>query len=111
MESVEGDLAEVALDHAQFVRMLSSRRALLKREYYIIVPAEYEKASDPTEALITAQLKLELRMEDLLQQLERMGLTGRRLTRAEIVCHTLPELLHPTEGPAHTHHQPDARRH
>jgi hypothetical protein len=85
MESVEGDLAEVALDHAQFVRMLSSRRALLKREYYIIVPAEYEKASDPTEALITAQLKLELRMEDLLQQLERMGLTGRRLTRAEIV--------------------------
>jgi hypothetical protein len=85
MESVEGDLAAVARDHAQFVRVLSSRRALIKREYYIIVPAEYEKASDPTEALITAQLKLELRIEELLQQLERMGLTGRLLTRAEIV--------------------------
>jgi hypothetical protein len=54
MESVEGDLAAVARDHAQFVRTLASRRALLKREYYIIVPAEHEKTSDPTEALITA---------------------------------------------------------
>jgi len=86
MESVEGDLAAVARDHARFVRVLSSRRALIKREYYIIVPAEYEKASDPTEALITAQIKLELRIEELLQQLERMGLTGRLLTRAEIVA-------------------------
>ncbi|HEX3643543.1 MAG TPA: hypothetical protein VHV10_19830, partial [Ktedonobacteraceae bacterium] len=86
MESVEGDLAAVARDHAQFVRTLSSRRALLKREYYIIVPAEYEKTSDPTEGLITAQLQLELRMEELLQQLERMGLTGRLLTRTEIVA-------------------------
>ncbi|HEX3640795.1 MAG TPA: DUF87 domain-containing protein, partial [Ktedonobacteraceae bacterium] len=86
MESVEGDLAAVARDHAQFVRTLSSRRALLKREYYIIVPAEHEKTSDPTEALITAQLQLELRMEELLQQLERMGLTGRLLTRTEIVA-------------------------
>jgi len=86
MEAVEGDLAEVARDHAHFVRVLSSRRALLKREYYIIVPAEYEKASDPTEALINAQLKLELRMEEILQQLERMGLTGRLLTRAEIIA-------------------------
>jgi hypothetical protein len=85
MESIEGDMAAVARDHAQFVRTLSSRRALLKREYYIIVPAEYDKTSDPTEALITAQLKLELRMEELLQQLERMGLTGRLLTRIEIV--------------------------
>src|SRR3954462_13712763 len=39
MESIEGDLSEVARDHAQFVRVLASRRALIKREYYIIVPA------------------------------------------------------------------------
>ncbi len=85
MESIEGDLAAVAQDHAQFVRTLSSHRALLKREYYIIVPAEHEKTSDASEAAITAQLKLEQRMEELLQQLERIGLTGRILTRTEII--------------------------
>src|SRR5258707_8034671 len=43
MESIEGDLSEVARDHAHFVRVLASRRALIKREYYIIVPAEPQK--------------------------------------------------------------------
>ncbi len=85
MESIEGDLAAVARDHAQFVRTLSAHRALLKREYYIIVPAEHEKTSDTSEAAITAQLKLEQRIEELLQQLERIGLTGRILTRTEII--------------------------
>lgn len=105
MESIEGDLAEVARDHAHFVRILSSRRALIKREFYLIVPAEHQKASDPTEALTAAQLELELRMEELLQQLERMGLTGRRLTDVEIValyqsCLTLrdAECKPPTEA-------------
>ena len=42
MESVEGDLAKMARDHAQFVRVLASRRALVKREYYIIVPSDHQ---------------------------------------------------------------------
>ena len=46
-------------DHAQFVRVLSSRRALIKREYYIIVPAEYQRVSDASEALSYAQAELE----------------------------------------------------
>lgn len=100
MESIEGDLAAVAHDHAQFVRILSLRRALVKREYYIIIPAEYEKVSDPTEAFVTAQLKLELRIEELLQQLERMGLTGRRLTNAEIVMLYQSSLLFENTEPA-----------
>src|SRR5579883_2070853 len=33
MEAVQGDLAEVAHDHASFVRNLSSKRALVKRLY------------------------------------------------------------------------------
>src|SRR5438445_162583 len=37
MEAIEGDLADMARDHAQFVRVLASRRALVKREYYVIV--------------------------------------------------------------------------
>src|SRR5947208_10088307 len=43
MESIEGNLAEVARNHAQFVRVLASRRALIKRQYYIIVPADYQR--------------------------------------------------------------------
>ncbi|HEX3641206.1 MAG TPA: hypothetical protein VHV10_07940, partial [Ktedonobacteraceae bacterium] len=96
MESVEGNLAEVARNHAQFVRVLASRRALIKRQYYIIVPADYQRTSDSSEALGNAQTELELRMDELLQQLERMGLTGRSLTREEIVtlyqsCFTLQD--------------------
>ncbi len=86
MESIEGDLAEVARDHAQFVRLLSLRRALVKREYYLIVPANYPKVSDYAEALCNAQIELKLRVEELLRQLERMGLTGKRLSNAEIVA-------------------------
>ncbi|HWS83642.1 MAG TPA: DUF87 domain-containing protein, partial [Ktedonobacteraceae bacterium] len=94
MESVEGNLAEVARNHAQFVRVLASRRALIKRQYYIIVPADYQRTSDSSEVLGSAQAELELRMDELLQQIERMGLTGRSLTREEIVtlyqsCFTL----------------------
>jgi hypothetical protein len=85
MESVEGNLAEVARDHAHFVRILASRRALVKRHYYLIVPADHQKVGDATEALNNALSELELRMDELLQQLERTGLTGRRLTREEIV--------------------------
>ena len=86
MESVEGDLAEMARDHAQFVRVLASRRALVKREYYIIVPSDHQGGKNQTEAMISAQMQVKTRVEELLRQVERMGLSGKRLTSSEIVA-------------------------
>jgi len=86
MESVEGDLADMARDHAQFVRVLSSRRSLVKREYYVIIPADHQNARNQTEAMISAQMQLKTRIEELLRQIERMGLAGKRLTSSEIVA-------------------------
>jgi hypothetical protein len=85
LDSVKGAMAPIMRDHANFVRVLASRRALVKREFYIIVPADRQTAKDKTEALINAQLQLRLRLEELLRQLERMGLTGRRLNNIEII--------------------------
>ncbi|GHO96380.1 hypothetical protein KSF_064280 [Reticulibacter mediterranei] len=86
IESIEGDLAEIAIDHAQFIRQLATYRSLIKREYYIIVPADYQNTKHKTEALINGQLQLRTRMEELLRQLERVGLSGRRLNAMEIIA-------------------------
>ncbi len=96
VEMTKGNMAETARDHAQFVRQLSARRSLVQREYYIIVPIDYQKNSDHAEAIGNALTELELRLDELLQQLERMGLNGKRLSSAEIVtlyhsCFNLPE--------------------
>lgn len=85
MEAIEGDLSDMTRDHAQFVRVLASRRALVKREYYIIVPADYQNAKTQTEAMISGQMQVKTRVEELLRQIERMGLSGKRLTGSEIV--------------------------
>ncbi|GHO93652.1 hypothetical protein KSF_037000 [Reticulibacter mediterranei] len=85
MEAVQGDLAEVARDHADFVRQLASKRALVKRMFYIIIPADDATAKNQAEALINAQTQLRLRTEETLRQLERLGLTGHRLTNKEIL--------------------------
>src|ERR1700724_3412880 len=97
VEATQGSMAEAARDHARFVRYLSSRRALIQREYYIIVPIDYQKTSDPAEAVGNAIAELELRLDEILQQLERMGLTGKRLTSAEVVplYHSCFNLPHP----------------
>ncbi len=86
MEAIEGDLSEMARDHAHFVRVLASRRALVKREYYIIVPADHQNAKTQTEAMINGQMQVKTRVEELLRQIERMGLSGKRLTSSEIVA-------------------------
>ena len=85
MDAVKGTIAPITRDHAKFVRLLASRRALVRREFYVIVPADRQTAKDKTEALFNAQMQLKLRIEELLRQLERMGLTGKRLTSLEIV--------------------------
>ncbi len=86
MESVEGDLAEMARDHADFVRQLASKRALVKRAFYIIIPADTAMIKNRTEALINAQTQLKLRSDELMRQLERLGLTGQRLSDKEIIA-------------------------
>jgi hypothetical protein len=86
VESVEGDLAEMAHDHANFVRQLASKRALVKRVFYIIIPTDTVMIKNHTEALINAQTQLKLRSDELLRQLERLGLTGQRLSDKEIIA-------------------------
>jgi hypothetical protein len=86
MESIEGELSDMTRDHAQFVRVLASRRALVTREYYVIVPADHQNAKNQTEAMISAQSQIKTRVEELLRQIERMGLSGKRLTSSEIVA-------------------------
>ncbi len=85
-EAAEGDLQEIVRDHVKFVRALSSQRALVIREYYLIVPADRQTVKNATEALFNAQMQIKLRMEELLQQLARMGLTGQRLTNMELIA-------------------------
>lgn len=77
--------APMTRDHAKFVRALASRRALVTREFYLIVPAEPRIARNKTEALFHAQVQLKQRTEELALQLGRVGLRVKRLTSAEIV--------------------------
>jgi hypothetical protein len=85
LRSVDGPLAPLAQDHASFVSELASRRALVKREFYVIVTADRQTITNKTEALINAQLQLKLRIDGVQRQLERMGLTSKRLTTLEII--------------------------
>ncbi|GHO42798.1 VirB4 family type IV secretion system protein [Ktedonospora formicarum] len=85
LKSIQGDLAEVSRDHAQFVQQLASKRALVKRVFYIIVPADATLNRNRAEALINAQTQLRLRTDELIRQLERLGLTGHRLQEKEII--------------------------
>jgi type IV secretory pathway VirB4 component len=86
VERTEGDLAEVAKDHAQFVRQLAARRALVKRAFYIVVPADNIVMKDRNEALANAQMQIHLRIDEIMRQLERLGLTGHQLTDNEIIA-------------------------
>jgi hypothetical protein len=84
LDSIEGELAEMAHDHAAFVRHLASKRALVKRLFYVIVPADRTTSRNRTEALINAQTQIKLRIDELLRQLERLGLSGHRMSSEEI---------------------------
>src|SRR5260370_14105302 len=86
LDTTPGDLAEVIQDHASFVRQLASRRALVKRAFYIIVPADPVMTRNTQEALVNAGIELKLRSEELLRQIERLGLNGHRLTDKEIIA-------------------------
>lgn len=87
MENVQGELAEMALDHANFVRQLASKRALIRRAFYIVVPSDLNiTIRGHHEALVNAQTQLKLRIDELQRQLERVGLTSQRLNDREIIA-------------------------
>jgi hypothetical protein len=85
-ENTSSELIEQARDHAMFVRYLSANRPQVKRSYYVIVPADHARAKNRTEALANAQTQIGQRIDQLLRQLERHGLTGQRLKDEEIVA-------------------------
>ncbi len=93
-EELVGDLAELARDHAAFLRRLARNRTLLERRFYVVVPAQ----SDDKEAraswpfgkrtvsldLPAARKQLTFRCEEVERQLGRCGLPVRRLGNTEV---------------------------
>lgn len=87
-------LADLARDHAAYVRRLASRRTLLERRFYLMVPAQ----SDRPQALPVwpfgrraapddagpARRQLTFRCEEVRRQLGRCGLSARRFDSTEI---------------------------
>jgi hypothetical protein len=89
----DGQLADMAHDHAAFVQGLARQRTLLERRFYVVVPAESAPrarwtarfgrrsghASDDEPRREAARRQLSFRCEDVRRQLARCGLSGRRL--------------------------------
>ncbi|BCL80634.1 ATP-binding protein [Ktedonobacteria bacterium brp13] len=85
LEKVDGDLADLAQDHANFVRQFAHKRALVKRLFYIVVPSDTIVTRNAADALSAASTQIRLRIEELQRQLERIGLTGHQLQDKEII--------------------------
>jgi hypothetical protein len=94
---LDGQLAELAHDHASFVQALARKRTLLERRFYVVVPAE----NPPRAALLgrvgarrdtvineprreAACRQLTFRCDDVARQLGRCGLALRRLDDIEL---------------------------
>ncbi|HVA87051.1 MAG TPA: hypothetical protein VNF73_12155 [Candidatus Saccharimonadales bacterium] len=88
-----GSLAELARDHAAFVRRLSRNRTLLERRFYLVVPGPIETpvqrwpfgrsrrhAADPAEV----RRQLTARCDEVQRQLGRCGLAARHLGTLEL---------------------------
>jgi hypothetical protein len=87
-------LADLARDHAAFLRRLARNRTLLERRFYLIVPAGREAvghrrgwplvrraaAPDPN----AARRQLTVRCEEIARQLARCELSTRRLRSVEL---------------------------
>ncbi|HEU5383608.1 MAG TPA: ATP-binding protein [Ktedonobacteraceae bacterium] len=79
-------IKEVADDHIDFVHSLAASRALLRRRFYLVVPADRLRAKGKSRAELAdlAKSQLETRCQGLLEDLERMGLSGQRLGQLEL---------------------------
>ncbi len=95
--AVEGQLADLAHDHAMFVQGLARQRTLLERRFYVVVPAETtfrvkwmdrfrpaSRAADDEPRREAARRQLTFRSEDISRQLARCGLGARRLGDLEL---------------------------
>jgi hypothetical protein len=93
----DGQLAELAHDHAIFVQGLARQRTLLERRFYVTVPAEAapragwtrwfgstSRLEDEEPRRAAARRQLTFRCEEVARQLMRCGLLVRRLEDLEL---------------------------
>jgi hypothetical protein len=94
----DGQLADMAHDHAAFVQGLARQRTLLERRFYVVVPSESAprvswtsrfgrgggRRVDDEPRREAARRQLSSRCEDVRRQLARCGLSGRRLGDLEL---------------------------
>jgi hypothetical protein len=95
---LDGQLADMARDHAAFVQGLARQRTLLERRFYVVVPAESAPRMSWTSRLAgrgradldaeprreAAHRQLAFRCEDVRRQLSRCGVNARRLGDLEL---------------------------
>ena len=94
----DGQLADMAHDHAAFVQGLARQRTLLERRFYVVVPSESTprvrwtgrfgrgagRGADAEPRREAARRQLSFRSEDVRRQLTRCGLSARRLGDLEL---------------------------
>ncbi len=91
-QMLDGQLADLAHDHALFVQGLARQRTLLERRFYVVVPAESappagwrrawtgsRRAGEDEPRREAARRQLTFRCGDVTHQLSRCGLMVRRL--------------------------------
>jgi hypothetical protein len=96
-QTLDGQLASLAHDHAAFVQGLARQRTLLERRFYVVVPAQSparlgwagrlrsaHRARDDEPRRDAARHQLTFRCDDLSRQLARCGLAVRRLGDLEL---------------------------
>ncbi len=92
-ESTESEvIKDIAHDHELFVRSLTSEQAILQREFYIRVAAQPERTKgrlSPEELFDRAKNQLDLLCRDLLEDIQRCGLSGHRLNNIELTQYYL----------------------
>ena len=87
-------LADLARDHAAFLRRLARSRTLLERRFYLVVPSEAGVPRRRAWPLVrdraipvdvqAVQKQLTFRCEEVTRQLGRCGLSARRLVGPEL---------------------------
>jgi hypothetical protein len=94
---LDGQLADLAHDHASFVQGLARKRTLLERRFYVVVPAESgtrgtlldrfgpkARGTSREPRREAARGQLAFRCDDVARQLGRCGLAVRRLDDLEL---------------------------
>lgn len=76
--------------HIEYVRDLASKRALIQRHFYLIVPADdldvrSARRKTPEERIDIARTQLKLRCDKIIEELSRMGLVAHRMDKKELV--------------------------